>query len=283
MTRQTQTTESEDPLFGGISDDFFEDLTTVEEDPLFEWVSDDFFDEITATPATTIPSCVASDEEDLFEDIPDNFFDTISTSRRPSFLALPPEIRNMIYDLVFVSPTYIGTNGMTTKYFLRDVVKWRNLDFAISCRQIYAESANVFYAKNGFEFYYIRPFKEFMESIGIERRRLITKLNFNFLNGSPFIVLRYIRSCTSIQQLNICLRVNKASSESQGWWLYPVKNAKEFLFTDFNKLDFGEASGVGQARDDEARGECKIAPREKDALFQALTKAKHEDVYTQNG
>lgn len=104
----------------------------------------------------------------------------------------------MIYDLVFVSPAYIGTNGMTNSSFLKDALKWRDLDFAMSCRRVYIVSANVSYTKNGFEFYYIRPFKVFIESIGIERRRPITKLNFNFLKGSPYIMLRYIRSCTNI-------------------------------------------------------------------------------------
>lgn len=258
----------EDPLFEGISDSFFDDVNIVEEDPLFEGIPDELFD----------------DEDPLFEGISDKFFDEVTATatsphRGPSFLSLPPEIRNMIYDLVFVSPAYIGTNGMTNSLFFKDALKWRNLDFAMSCRQVYIESANVFYAKNGFEFYYIRPFKAFLESIGIERRRLITKLNFNFLKGSPYVVLRYIRSCTNIQQLNISLRV----MHPQGWWLYPVQNVKEFLFTNFNKLEFGEATGFRGAPDGKATGELTMAQRGRSALCSALKKAKHEDIYAQNG
>lgn len=276
---------SEDPLLGGIPDSFFEEVTMLEEDqdPLFEGIADEFFDEVMPSSTAAKPSCITSSEDDLFGDIEDDLFNSISPPRGPSFLSLPPEIRNMIYDLVFVSPAYVGTNGTSNKSFFNDAVKWRNLDFAISCRQVYAESGTIFYSRNGFEFYYIRPFKAFMESIGIEGRRLITKLNFNFLKGSPFCALRYIRSCTNIQQLNISLRVMKPNCESQAWWLYPIKNAKDFLFTEFNKLEFGEASGIGEARDSEARGECMVALREKNALFRALNKVKYEDIYTQNG
>lgn len=271
--------ESEDPLFEGIPDLFFEDITIVEElekDPLFEGIPDEFFKEVPE------PSCTIPDEPDLFEGIPDAFFDGIAPRRGPSFLSLPPEIRNTIYDLVFVSPDYIGTHGMTNSLFFNDVDKWRNLNFAMSCRQVYTESANVFYAKNGFEFYYIRPFKAFMEQIGVERRRLITKLNYNFLKGSPFIVLRYLRSCTNLQQLNISLRVLKSGRENQGWWLYPVRNVKDFIFTDYKKLEFGEASGFGEAHESEARGECQVPPRQRDALFGALVKVKDENIHTQN-
>lgn len=58
---------------------------------------------------------------------------------------------------------------------------------------------------------------------------------------------------------------------------------KEFLFTDSDKLEFGEGSGVGEARDSEARDECKVGHREKTALFTALRKVKSEDIYTPNG
>ncbi|MCJ1465924.1 hypothetical protein MMC07_004543 [Pseudocyphellaria aurata] len=270
--------ESEDPLFEGIPDVLFEEITMVDElekEPLFDDIPDEFFDEVPE------PSGTIADDSDLFEGIPDAFFDGIATRRGPSFLSLPPEIRNMIYDLVFVSPDYIGTHGMTNSLFFNDVVKWRNLDFAMSCRQIYAESANVFYAKNGFEFYYIRPFKAFMEQIGVERRRLITKLNYNFVKGSPFIVLRYLRSCTNLQQLNISLRVLKTGCQDQGW-LYPVRNVKNFIFTDYPKLEFGDARGFGEAHESEARGECKVPPRQRDALFGALLRVKDENIHAQN-
>lgn len=274
--------DADDTLFDGVPDSLFEGIAPLEDDPLFGGISDEFFNETMTTSALTSP-CVNSNEEDLFGDVPDDLFESIPSPNRLSFLSLPPEIRNMVYELVFVSPANIGTNGMTNSCFFQDVVRWRNLDFAMSCRQIYTESGNIFYARNGFEFYYIRPFKEFMESIGVQRRRLITKLNFNFLKGSPFCVLRYIRSCTNMQELNISLRVIKSNCEGQGWWLYPIKNVREFIFTDFDKLELGEASGVGEARDSEARGECRVGAREKNALFTALRKVKNEDIYMANG
>ena len=225
---------------------------------------------------------MTSNEDGLFGDISDDSFNSISPPRGPSFLSLLPEIRNVIYDLVFVSLAYVGTNGTTNKLFFNDAVKWQNLDFAMSCQQVYAEAGTIFFSRNGSEFYYIRPFKAFIESISIEGRRLITKLNFKFLKGSPFGVSRYIRSCTNIQQLSISIRVVKPNCKSQGWWLYPIKNAQDFLFTEFNKLEFGEARGIGEARDSEARSEC-VALREECALFRAMNQVKYEDIYTQNG
>lgn len=69
----------------------------------------------------------------------------------------------------------------------------------------------------------------------------------------------------------------------KGWWLYPVQNVKEFLFTDFNKLEFGEVTGFGGAHDGKAKDELTMARTGKNALCSALTKAKYEDIYAQNG
>ncbi|MCJ1257788.1 hypothetical protein MMC24_005614 [Lignoscripta atroalba] len=191
------------------------------------------------------------------------------------FLKLPPEIRNRCYDLIFVSPKYIGSNGTQTKSFYKDAAKWRNLSFARSCRQIYSESGNIFFARNGFEFYYIRPFLEFLEAIGINRRRLLTKIRYIFSGGRPYVGLRYLRSCTNLQVLEIHIRVvmqNKRNS----WWLYSMENAKDFFFTDFRGMVFGTAVGVGKAVGTvESPPLSKIALAKLD-LVHALVKFKNE-------
>ncbi len=89
------------------------------------------------------------------------------------FLSFPREIRDNIYSFILVKPTFIGSESKFTKPFYRDAIAWRNLAFAGSCRQIWNESLRVYLAQNGFEFFYIRPFLEFLEEIGIRGRRLL--------------------------------------------------------------------------------------------------------------
>ena len=116
------------------------------------------------------------------------------------FLKFEPELRNKIYGIMCVKSFYIGSNRDTSsRGFFKDAAKWRNLAFATSCRQIYEEMCNVFYAQSGFEFSSVRPFLEFLEGIG---RRTLTKLRFvNTTTGMPFIGLRYLKFCDNLQQL----------------------------------------------------------------------------------
>ena len=271
---------SNDPLSGGISDALFEDLTELE-DPLFGNISDEFFEDLSAYPAQSVVSDTDMSEEDFFGSVPDALFESItdvehSMAPKASLLTLPPEIRNMIYDLVYVSPSYIGTHRMVTDSFFHEAAQWRNLGFVTSCRQIYCESANIFYAKNGFEFYYIGPLLQFMEGIGFQRRRLLTKLRFNYLSGSPFIALRYLRSCESLRELSISIRVCQLGSPNSGW-LYPVKNIRTSVLTDCSELSFGEARGFGAASDAEAGNLSQAAPKAISTLQQALIKVKEEN------
>lgn len=264
----------DDPLFGGISDTLFEQL----EDPWFENIPDDFFEDLSDTDMSG---------EDYFGSIPDALFESISEREhsvpsKTSFLTLPPEIRNMIYDLVFVSPAYIGTDKMLTKGFFEEAAQWRNLAFARSCRQIYHESAHIFYAKNGFEFWYIGPMLNFMESIGFQGRRLLTRLRFSFLSGSPFVALRYLKSCESLKELSISIRISKLRHKNS-WWLYPVKNVHAFVFTDCNELSFGEGRGFGDVSDAEAGELSKLAPDKMSALRQALIQVKAENPLRPSG
>jgi len=162
------------------------------------------------------------------------------------FLQLPPEIRNRIYDLVFVSPQYIGANSAVTKAFYHDATRYRHLAFASACRQLYQESANIFFAKNGFEFFYIRPSLEFLEGIGAERRKLLRKIRFNCSKGAPFIVLRYLKSCTNLQELEVSARIAMPSRKSS-WWAYPLKDAKGFFLGSNRAIAFGDVRVFGKA------------------------------------
>jgi len=192
------------------------------------------------------------------------------------FLKLPAEIRNRIYDLVFVSDDYIGANATLTKAFYHEAAKYRNLAFASACRQIYQESANIFYAKNGFEFFYIRPFLEFLEAIGVKRRMLLTKLKYNYSNGTPFVVLRYLKSCKNLAGLEISARVVMTNRKTS-WWAYPLKDAKGFFLGSNSVIEFGDVRKFGKAG--QASKEPPLARIEtvKSPLTESLMKVKREE------
>lgn len=192
------------------------------------------------------------------------------------FLRLPAEIRNRIYDLVFVSDEYIGANATLTKAFYHDAAKYRNLAFASACRQIYQESANIFYAKNGFEFFYIRPFLEFLEAIGLDRRMLLTKLKYNYSNGTPFVVLRYLKSCKNLEELDVSVRI-VMTSRKKSWWAYPLKHAKPFFHGVTSSMDFGDVRKFGKA--EQAADEPPLARvnKAKASLLNSLVKVKGEE------
>lgn len=162
------------------------------------------------------------------------------------FLGLPREVRDNIYSFIFVKPKFIGSETKFTKPFYRDAIAWRNLAFARSCRQIWNESLRVYLARNGFEFFYIRPFLEFLEKIGICGRRLLKNVRWHHHKSSrPFIVLRYLRSCTTLRTLEVFARVT-IKDRKNFWWGVPLLNAKRFFLTNQTKIEFGTAQGFGK-------------------------------------
>ena len=162
------------------------------------------------------------------------------------FLSFPRKVRDNIYSFISTKPSFIGCDTKFTKPFYRDAIAWRNLDFAGSCRQIWNESLRVYLANNGFEFYYIRPFLEFLEKIGIRGRRLLTNIRWHHHKKSrPFIVLRYLRSCTALQTLRVFARVT-VKERKKFWWGVPLLNAKDFFLTKHSKIEFGTAQGFGK-------------------------------------
>lgn len=166
----------------------------------------------------------------------------LADDRTIDFLKFAPEIRNNVYGYVCVKPTYIGSsNGkvVTTKQFYKDAATWRNLAFATSCKQIYVESSYVFYARNGFEFCYIRALLEFLEAIGLGGRTLLTKLRFLYeRSGTPFIALRYLKSCRNLQDLEIYITLRLQNG-------YPLIQPLQFFLGDLTKIEFGEYQSYG--------------------------------------
>ncbi|MCJ1239050.1 hypothetical protein MMC14_007043 [Varicellaria rhodocarpa] len=188
------------------------------------------------------------------------------------FLHLPTELRQMIYERLFICPENIGTTGFRVKSVMKHARTWRNFSFARSCRQIWNESEHYFFARNRFDFYKIRSFLTFLEAIGIEGRQLLTKVRYFHSVGHPFIVLRYLRSLTNVRELEIFARVRMPKYPGS-WWVSPVSNVKTLLeeratpcSEDYHVktflstkdywvlehcydtlIDFGPISGVGEA------------------------------------
>lgn len=131
------------------------------------------------------------------------------------------------YGIVCVKPSYIGSNrDKSSRGFFKDAANWRNLAFATSCRQIYEEMSNVFYAQNGFEFNSGPPFLEFLKGIGRKGRkgrRTLTKLGFvNTTTGMPFIALRYLKPCDNLHKLEIYVEGWIADHRDQVFTKMPV-------------------------------------------------------------
>lgn len=162
---------------------------------------------------------------------------TVCLSRGFTFLELPPEIRNMIYEYTFVSPQYIGYHCTLSKGFYQDLSKWRNLAFARTCRQIYQESSLIFFAKNGFEFACQRSAVGFLKAIKHERRLLLTKIRFVFAtSGFPYEPLVLIDACKNLQVLEVQVR-GTSYPDDKTYWIQNLSEAKNLVLgdaTDFN-------------------------------------------------
>ena len=168
------------------------------------------------------------------------FVCTVCLSRGFTFLELPPEIRNMIYEFIFVSPQYIGNHCTLSKGFYQDLNKWRNLAFARTCRRIYEESWNVFFAKNGFEFACQRSAVGFLKGIKHERRLSITKIRFVFsTSGFPYEPLVLIDACKNLKVLQVQVR-GTSYPDDKSYWIQNLRNAKQLVLGDSTDFEWEE-------------------------------------------
>lgn len=173
----------------------------------------------------------------------------VSDDHGLNFLSFPRVVRDNIYSFIFIKPTFIEGQSKLTKPFYRDAIAWRNHAFAGSCRQVWNESLKVYLVGNGFEFFFIRPFLEFLEKIGIRGRRLLQHIRWHHHRKThPFIVLRYLRSCRNLQTLQVFARVT-TKDRKQFWWGVPLLNAKPFFLCDHTRIEFGPAQGFGRGAD----------------------------------
>ena len=171
---------------------------------------------------------------------------TVSDDQGLDFFGFPREIRDEIYSHIFVKPIAIGAESKFTKPFWRDAIKWRNHSLAGTRRQIWNEPLRVYLRENGFEFYFIRPFLEFLEKIGIRGRRLLTDVKWcHHARSMPFIAIRLLRSCTNLRNLEVSVRVRV--KEHPGFqYKLPLIHARRFFLANYSRISFGDATSFGK-------------------------------------
>jgi hypothetical protein len=173
------------------------------------------------------------------------------------FFDFPPEIRTMIYNLIFVSAEPIGSNPSHTfgaKFPYREAAKWRNLVFAMSCRQIFDEASNIFFANNCFEFFQVYQVVSFLKKIGIEGRQQVRKLKLNYRDSDPKKAFKSIRMCPNITNLDIAIE-DPHYSQKLGAYCehYPIIDAKELIFGNLDEITLGNRKIFGGYRSQRLR------------------------------
>lgn len=166
------------------------------------------------------------------------------------FFDLPPEVRNMIYNLIYVSPEPIGSNSehtYTMKFPHEEFAKWRNLSFARSCRQIYKESSHIFLPNNTFEFFRLFELVNFLEKIGVKGRQQVRKLKLNYREHDPKKAFKSIRMCPNLTHLDIAFE-HVDYSDKTGTYCqhFPIIDAKELIFGNLDKIRFGRRTIFGR-------------------------------------
>ncbi len=146
------------------------------------------------------------------------------------FQKLPPELRNRVYRYVFVSDDYIGTVDRTRPEFLRAARSFLNLNFLLSCSQVRSEASGIFYAENGFEFFYAISVTRFLQGIGKQNRELITKLRYNHRHGvNVQRGLKMISDCLNLRQFEIRLLPANQLPTGHLWDAPRIANGLEVL------------------------------------------------------
>jgi hypothetical protein len=208
------------------------------------------------------------------------------------FLQLPNEVRNMVYDCLFISPEhYIGRNMTSYIGFLKSFYVYRNVSFIRTCRQIYQETESMFFACNGFVFHRSSLLQRFLEGIGPKRRRMLTKLRFNWEMGDPYPALRFVRSCTNLRSLEINYIAWDLNPDHgvipRGWslfgyksyWVFPLLRAMDIFFNDYEEYNWGEAVLVRKGSRHEMWGPVDDRPQPMNRLEIALRLIRREVKY----
>jgi hypothetical protein len=151
--------------------------------------------------------------------------DFLSAEQRPTitshfpFQRLPPEIRNAIYHLHLVRAKVtrlrkwddsLGARAQeAVNVWERDpnhmppLFEYTALSILAASRQLRHEALGIFYSHNTFHFTYITPLRDFLSSIGPERRGFVRNISFGYRGpGSP-TAFKLLATCDSLTRLHI--------------------------------------------------------------------------------
>lgn len=142
-------------------------------------------------------------------------------------LALPGEIRNLIYQLVLTDPIpsvfnyewkygpKIWADGSVTenyeyqgppRHLHRPSYAPLHLAILQTCRQIYREAYHIYYACHTFEFRYTEDLRLFLKEIGRRRRRELTSLGID-MTDIPDVrrpaVVPLLQECVRLRHLHL--------------------------------------------------------------------------------
>lgn len=146
---------------------------------------------------------------------------------RSPLLALPGEIRNLIYETVLTDPVRSvfdyelkygpkvwGDGSVSENYETQGPPRHLHrpssapLRLAIlqTCRQIYREAYQIYYACHTFEFRYTEDLRLFLKEVGKRRRREITSLGIDISDISDVrrpAVISLLRECVKLRHLQL--------------------------------------------------------------------------------
>lgn len=150
----------------------------------------------------TTQSCIAKQSEPAVNSCKaQRLRDRTVRNMASPLLRLPVELRLRIY--AAVDEGFIEENTrMKTSFYLKKYRRYRNAYINLVCRQTYNEARRLLAAKD-FQLYYLATMRDFISGMGIKKRQCLMRLRLVFAGGSPFRVLRYMRSCTSLKVLEI--------------------------------------------------------------------------------
>ncbi len=138
-------------------------------------------------------------------------------------MRLPPELRNIVYRHIFVSPNGIGAAAIAAPQFFRAARSFVNRNFLLTCRQVYRESAHIFYCENLFAFAYVGAFLTFLKCLSMEQRQLLTKLRLSYAQGNIERALTIIvKDCHHLRGLEIRIRSAEGGPGKWTWNAAPI-------------------------------------------------------------
>ncbi|KAI4269479.1 MAG: hypothetical protein LQ337_007260 [Flavoplaca oasis] len=130
-------------------------------------------------------------------------------------MKLPPEIRNMIYEMVLFVPDPTGIqlarlSRYPTLRAAHDGLRTirhsprKTCQLLQVCKEIYHEASLIYYRHNTFFCNGVEALGEFLTRLTIQQRRNIRSLSFHFNDGhAPAKSMRLLQGCVSLRALTI--------------------------------------------------------------------------------